>query len=301
MNIIFLPALVGLVLNGLVLVLAYIGKSRSSKFQCMVSIFVLIAICEILLFFGFFNDSALEYLVRCYYVVAMAGLAAVVIYTGEVARDQYPNLKKWVLIPIALLSLLLMFTDSVISGSESIGYVETAIKGQFYWLFQVLAAVMQFAMAALLILAVRNAENRQSQAHATVTLFAVLPLIAGNIGIMLLMAAGVSLNATLVMPIMITLVALGTFYGEAKYGSVDMDFISKDRAEISPSQQVLDLYERYARDELSYRDAVGEIERLMVLVKFERTGRNASETAKLLGMPRTSLYSIFTRLGINGK
>jgi len=61
----------------------------------------------------------------------------------------------------------------------------------------------------------------------------------------------------------------------------------------------MDIFSTYSQDKLSYRDAVSHIEKLMVEHKYEKNNRNATYAAEKMGMPRSSLYSLFNRLQIN--
>lgn len=61
------------------------------------------------------------------------------------------------------------------------------------------------------------------------------------------------------------------------------------------------IFSAYARDNVDYRDAISQIEKLLVIRKFNKNKGNASATAALVRMLSSSLYSIFNRLKIDTK
>ena len=63
----------------------------------------------------------------------------------------------------------------------------------------------------------------------------------------------------------------------------------------------MDIFSRYAQDEVNYRDGMAEIEKLLVLHKHSKSEGNVSQTAASMDIPRSSLYSIFRRLEIEVK
>ena len=64
------------------------------------------------------------------------------------------------------------------------------------------------------------------------------------------------------------------------------------------SNHIMDIFSSYAQDKVNYRDAVSSIEKLLVEHKYDKNDRNATYAAEKMGMPRSSLYSLFNRLEI---
>ncbi|MFT5571268.1 MAG: hypothetical protein ACI9FR_000176 [Cryomorphaceae bacterium] len=301
MSILVFPALFGLFVNLIVLVAVLRGPSRTSIFCPMVASFVLLMLCEVLGFLEFFQGRELEYLMRAYYVIAQFSLGLVVIYVGRISGNRIRSLPYFIYGSVLALSVLILGTDYIIMGSESTGHIHTAIQGRAYSLFQITSVGMQLLLLVLLWAGYKRPQNHFMQIQCVYTLFAIMPLFTGSLAILSLMAMGYQINAAVVMPLLITFFVVVTMVSESKHELLDVRSFIPFSAERRTSHQIMDIYSGYSRDDLSYREAISEIERLLVLAKYERAGGNASATAKLLGMPRSSLYSIFLRLGIEFK
>lgn len=312
MRIFIIPAIVALLINSIVLVAAFKGRHQSEtltrfgpkgsqSFLNMVSVFVLLLLLEVVGFLEFFQGSAIEYHIRCYYVVSLFALSFVIFYAAEISGRSAAKVRAFVWPPVAIVSLLILGTDFIVAGTQSIGYIRTALPGQYYQVFQLLALVLQLSLPLMLGLAYFRSTDSVTRTQCAYTLVAMLPIFLGSIILIGLMALGIRVNAACLMPIFITFFVLLTTYNESKHRLIDVRRFVPFSPERKAANKIMDIYTRYERDQLSYRDAISDIERLLVMSKYEKSGGNASATAKQLGMPRTSLYSIFTRLGIDKK
>ena len=115
------------------------------------------------------------------------------------------------------------------------------------------------------------------------------------------MALNLNINATVFVPIMISVFLYITVKSEAQHKLTDLRRFMPFSPERKTSQDIMELFSSYARDETTYRESVNEIEKLLVMHKYNKNEKNASATAETMGMPRSSLYSIFNRLGIKTK
>lgn len=299
MNAFIIPAVLGLVINSIVLVAAYQSRERNPLFTIMVAVFVLLMACEALGFLELFNGGQFEYLIRTYYVILIFGLVLALAYATKISQSGFPQVFIWAF--AAVLSALIMFTDYVVAGSESIGYMRTALQGSGYWVFQVFAVALQISLPAVLIKGYRNPRDHDMQIQCAYTLIGILPIFLWSVIVLLLMAFGFAINAVIFMPIVVTFFVVLTLMSESKHKLIDVRRFIPFSDERQTSNKMMEIYTKFNRDEMDYREAVSQIEKLFVLSKYEKSGGNASATAKLLGLPRSSLYSIFSRLDIEYK
>jgi beta-lactamase superfamily II metal-dependent hydrolase len=132
-------------------------------------------------------------------------------------------------------------------------------------------------------------------------LLAVLPLLVVAISVVVLMSMGIKINAAGIVPVLTTLFLLITIRGEANHKLTDVRRHIPFSLERKTSAQIMDIFSRYAQDEVNYRDGMAEIEKLLVTHKHSKNKGNVSVTAASMDIPRSSLYSIFRRLDINVK
>jgi len=300
MSIYVLPASMALLVSIVVFVAALQGrkKSESNTFCIMIFLFICLSVCEVLSAFEFFTADRFLYLVKAYYLVALCGLSSILAYSLHVAGEK-SNKGLWLVYFFALiLSCLVLFTNAVINGIEPLGYTQTAIRGELYVLFQVFSLVVLSLIIATLVRGYIRHKDHMMQIRCSYTLLALLPFVITCLLILVIMALGYKVNAVLFMPIVHVAFMLITLAGESEHQITDIRRFMPYSAERHTSNEIMDIFSSFARDEISYRDGVSEIERLLVLHKYQKNGGNASATAELMKMPRSSLYSIFHRLGI---
>ncbi|MFT4634414.1 MAG: hypothetical protein ACI9OI_000200 [Chitinophagales bacterium] len=299
MSIYVLPAFTALLVSIVVFLAAIQGANRSNVFGTMVFLFICLSVCEVLSFFDFFKAGRLAYLMRAYYSIALLGLCSVFAYILSVVRGN-SNKALWGTYFGALcLSGLILFTDIIIVGIEPLGHSRTAIKGGMYFIFQGFALTMMVLIIGSLVRGYLKPEDHLMQIQCSYSLLAILPLLICNLGLLLAMAIGYKLNAAIVMPAVMVAFLLITLVGESRHHITDVRRFMPYSAERHTSNEIMEIFSSFSRDEVSYRDGVSQIERLLVLHKYKKNDSNASATAQLMKMPRSSLYSIFNRLGID--
>lgn len=300
MNIYILPALVALVAKLVILFYAQRSPGQSRMFFSLVLILACHNLCEVLIFLEFSSGERYEIL-SAYYVATIWALCFLLIYANEVSRATILKFKTPLIATSVVITLFLVFSNAIIDGGRSIGYVMTAIKGPFYWVFQVFALVMLISTFVLLSAGYKRAKNHLIEIQTLNVLIALAPVMIVCFAIIALMNMGFDINATAVLPLATTLFLLMTLKNEAEHRLTDVRRFLPFSIERKTSNEIMDIYTQYARDQISYRDSVNQIERLLVLHKYSKSDGNASETAELMGVPRSSLYSIFNRLRIDTK
>jgi hypothetical protein len=301
MNIYILPALVALLIKIGVLVVAHRSEKHSPAFMKLVLVFALHNLCEVLLFIEFFLAGNNDLTLRAYYVSSVWGLVFVLLYGMEVAAFKLPAIRTAALSAATLLSVVILGSGYIVAGSHAIGYVFTATKGPFYFLFQAYSMAAMMAVFGILIYGYRRARSHMAEIQCLSTVASFLPLILLSVLIMTLMNLGFEINATAILPIATSAFLCILLLTESHHRLTDIRRFLPGSPERRTSNEIMEIFSRYSRDDMEYRAAVSEIEKMLVLHKYQKNDRNASATAQLMGMPRSSLYSIFNRLKIEDK
>jgi hypothetical protein len=299
MSIYVLPALTALLVSIVVFFAAVQGPTRSKVFSGMIFVFICLSVCEVVSFFEFFKAGRLSYLMRAYYSISLLGLCSVFAYVLSVVRSSAKRVLLSVYLSALFLSVLIIFSDIIIAGIEPLGHTRTAIRGDMYYIFQGFALMMLGLIIASLVRGYLQPKDHLMQIQCSYSLIAILPLLIANLGLLLVMAIGYNVNAAIVMPVVLVAFILITLVGESKHRITDVRRFMPYSAERHTSNQIMEIFSSFSRDEISYRNGISDIERLLVLHKYQKNGGNASATAQLMKMPRSSLYSIFHRLGID--
>jgi len=300
MSIYVIPALVALIAKVVILVVAYRSIQKSRAFFNMVVVFAIHNLCEVLIFFKF-GGGNIGYVLIAYYIASVWGLALMLFYALKASRYDNRYLTLGVIAVAAVISVFMGSTSLLIGGERAIGYALTAVRGPFYWTFQLYSLVMYAVVVSVLIHGYRRAQAHTTEIQCLSILCALAPLMLFGCIIMILMNLGYAVNATGVLPIATSAFLAIILLGESKHNLTDVRRFLPWSPEKRTSNEIMDIFSNYARDEVDYRQAVSDIEKLLVVHKYQKNGENASVTAELMGMPRSSLYSIFNRLKIESK
>lgn len=308
MSIFLLPALLALAIKLTVLVVSRMSARQSKFFITMVLVMACHNIAEVLGYLEFFNGIEAGNILRWYYLMTIVGLATIVFYAIDVSELHSSQSKVLsitagsIIAVTALLGGLIMFTNLIISGgSGSIGYAPVANQGPTYWLFSAFSVLCFAITIGYLIAGYRNAASHLAEIRCGYTLWALSPIIIVSLGLMVLMSFGLQVNAAAVMPIATALFLVITLKGEKAHGLTDIRRHIPFSLERRTSGDIMAIFSQYAQDDINYRDALNEIEKLLVLHKHAKHQGNVSSTAASMELPRSSLYSIFRRLEIELK
>lgn len=301
MSIYILPAVLALAIKLMILGFSVKGRHQSSVFITMVLILALHNVCEVLGFLEFFDTGPKEYLLRLYYATTIWVTTFMLVYAIEVSRLKLTNWRYGFMLVAAVISVSVLYTNTVVAGAESLGYIMTVVKGPHYWLFQLYVVAALLAIFPVIVIGYRRTNQHIVELQSIYTLFALAPLIIVGFSILLLMNIGVKVNAAAVIPIASTLFLLITLKSEYRHRLTDVRRFIPFSAERRAANEIMEICSRYSRDEMPYRDGINEIERILVMQKYQKAKGNASATAESMGMPRSSLYSIFNRLNIDTK
>lgn len=264
-------------------------------------------LAEVLGYVEFIKGTFQDDLLRWYYLMTVASLAMMVIYAKKISglHAQKALLSKSITVIVVAttvcLGALFMFSDFLISGAYSIGYSMTADRGQGYWLFLLFSLACFVSIYGYLIVGYIRANSHLTEIQCGYTLWALMPIMATSIVLIVLMKLGLQVNAALVMPFATAAFLVITLKSEKVHGMFDIRRHIPLSLERRTSAEIMDIFSSYSQDQLNYRDAMNEIEKLLVTHKHQKNGGNVSTTAASMELPRSSLYSIFRRLDIDLK
>ena len=104
-----------------------------------------------------------------------------------------------------LISILMLTTKFFVAGFEFIGYSYTRIPGDNYWLVQLYFPLYVFTSLYLLFQSSKNTKNELNAKRARLLLYSLSPIMVCGVTVILLMSIGISINASIVFPVMTTL------------------------------------------------------------------------------------------------
>lgn len=295
------PAIAALIIKLYLLYIGRRGTGHSTLFVTLVIVFACHNFAEILGFFEFSQSNGTHIVLRWYYVMSLMGLGVMSLYAVEISRLIELNLKSAVLvlsIPVVL-AFLTLFSDLIVAGTDSLVYSPTASKGPYFWAFLVYSLAAYTVITTVLVIGYRRATENLVQIQCSSTLLALAPITLLSVSLVALISIGIQINASALIPIATTLFLYLMLRGESEHRLSDIRRFIPGSLERQATATIMQAFSSYARDETTYRDAMAEIERMMVVHKHEKKGGNVSSTAASMDLPRSSLYSIFRRLNID--
>ena len=299
MTVYVLPALIAFLVKVAMLMFSHRTFGTSRPLMIMVLIFAIHNLCEVLVFWEFFSGSRAEYVLRAYYVISIVSLAWIAYYGSIVSKQEHLYYKAIVVPIVVAMCGAILFTDYIMAGSRPLGYIATAIRGEYYGLFQIVSLAFTVYMIMLLVSGYRSSGENSVQIRCAYAGLALVPQFAAQFITITLMNMGLPVNAAMFFPIATTLFLLILVMSERKHGLSDIRRFIPFSDERKTSAEIMEIFSKYAQNEEEYRQAINEIEKLLVTHKYEKNNRNASSTAEQMGMPRSSLYSLFNRLDIS--
>ena len=101
----------------------------------------------------------------------------------------------------SMMGYLILFTDQIIAGTQSIGYSVTRIPGELYWVAQIYGVMMILSSFIMLGFYYIKATDPATKVKIVYVLLAVFCQALPILIVIPLMAVGIKVNATFVFPI----------------------------------------------------------------------------------------------------
>jgi len=300
MSVYMLPALIGIAVKLWLLVVVQRSEWINKALLAFVAVFAVQNLSELLLFNSFNTHVGADFLIRAYYVCISAVVAYGFYY---IMNEQKSMIARFTVILMGLFSAvvggLMMFSNLLISGAERISYSITAVKSDYYWLFQVYVIGAMLAWLIGLVINYMNSDGVEEKIKHYFALLALTPVALASIAIVILMNLGVQINATLIVPVISTLFLLILNAGRATH-----DFKRDPREKIPFSRESV-FYARlaktsaqYGMENIGHKEFMTEVERIALEYKLLSNDKNVSHTAQSLRIERSSLYGKFRALKI---
>jgi len=185
-----------------------------------------------------------------------------------------------------------------VSGTQNLGYTLTAIKGQLYVVFQLFVPLTLVYSVVILYRGFTKAEDLNTQSNCLISLIALAPIVLILVTVISLMASGVKVNASGMLPIGTSLFLYILIKYESKHEITDIRrWIPNSRQRIL-TNELMKLSSLYSMDKIGYKEMLAEFEKLAIEYKYHESGGNVSEAARRMKLKRTTLYSMIDRIGI---
>jgi len=221
MSIYIIPAIVALLATSYILLHAYQTTGQSKTFFTLVLTFLAHHICEILGFLEFIKNSPhVVYQLKVYYIVSIWCLTYILVYSVEVSKLTIKYLTTLLTVFSAIISIIILYSDSIIAGAHSLGYIMTAQRGEFYFTFQISAILLLLSTIYILIYAYRKTTSHIVKTQSMNVIFAFTPIFISTLVVITLMELGVKINAIAIGPIVTTLFLIIIFRNEGQHGAI---------------------------------------------------------------------------------
>ena len=295
------PTVVCLLIKIIVLCLSINNKKVSRAFIGMICVITAHNLIEVLAFLQYvlINDASVMLLFKMYYVALLIMLASICYYILSAIEIQILKKVSILIFVLAfLIAILIIFSEHIVVDYREIGYSITAIKGNYYWVFQMYTL---FTLATIMITMVSGcffSRKPKSRVLSLYGLLSVIPIVVVGILVILFMEMGYKINAMGVLPVATAFFVLVTLKVELQHEITDIRLFIPYSLERKTLNEIQKIVAQFSMDEKDYKQMLTEIEKVCVLYKHKKMGENISKTAESLNIPRTTLYSMFRRLGI---
>ena len=180
MNIAFLPALISLIFNLMVLAHLFRGGRVSKSFLWLIIVFASHNAIE---FIGFINGASakaghesVEWMFRLYYGTTTFVILAMFLHATSVSNANSNLVTIISSLGAFAISFCLFFTDLIVSGYYSIGYSASAEKGPLFQLFSFYVFVALFGGAYVTFKGYRTAASQIESVRCFLSLMALAPM-----------------------------------------------------------------------------------------------------------------------------
>ncbi len=292
---IVIPAFLSLLIK-LFLLFGSRNSKLTSSFTMLLYICMLQSLCEVVTFFSYLGGNDVEILFRAYYVFLIWWVGFSFIYTSEVIS--LPRGFSYVTCTIAtILTIMLLFTDTILSGYYSIGYSITAVKAKFYGAYQFyIIGLITTSMVLLLKQVFKKEQSSEIQIKSLYLFIGFAAPFATIFIVTVLMQLGYKINMLMVLPIATAIFVIFVVKSESNHRLTDIRRLLPGSLERNVSNDLMNIMDNYTLHKISYKDAVKELETTLVNYSTDKSLNNISKTAEFMQSPRATVYAIRRRL-----
>ena len=282
-----LPALLSFIIK--IAILYCERKSlKRNNFTTLLYICALQSICEVVGSLSYLNGADVELLFRLYYILIAWWLTYTLIYIADVIKLGN-KVKYFSAFAAGMLSIALLFSDLIISGYFDIQYSITAVKEQYYWVYQVFVLGIILSSVAVLLKNLIWPKNTKLQTQSYYLLVALIIPFVAIVGVGSLMLVGYQINMLMILPVATLLFVFFVVKCEKYHGLVDIRRLLPWSKENKFASKVNLIASRCSLGEISLKDANNEFQKLLLEYQNDK-GKSKSQAAKNLGISRSTLY-----------
>ncbi len=176
-----------------------------------------ISLIEFFTYSSLISPSVLS--MKLFYVfcsIALAGLLSLAMKHSGIKKLNNIYSKYINVILCVSFSSLMIFSSTMVQGIESIGYSVTRIPGDLYFITQFYALFLIVTIIFCLIKGAKSPENNFDKKRSKVLLFSTTPFLIIFMLLLFIMAVGIKVNASLIVPLATTYMLLVLINTERK-------------------------------------------------------------------------------------
>ena len=191
-------------------------------------------------------------------------------------------------------STLMLSTNSMIQGIQSIGYSATRIPGDLYFITQFYAAALIALTLFCLTTGTKVTEDNSDKKRARVLLYSTSPFLFIFLALLLLMAIGVKVNASVIIPLATTYMLLVLVITEQKESLFSLLLkipFSKERKSYKQITQMIEdfLSNTDNGEQVSLKTLISNIEQQVVSMAVQMSNGSQVKAASLLNVSASSI------------
>lgn len=266
-------------------------SSHKALFCFLLALFFL-NFAEFNLFFYTKTPTEAEGMIRLYWVSAAFSVSIFVFLASHFANYSFSVLK--CVTPAVIFATVILFSDFLIAGAQSIGYSVTRVKGDYYNLLQIYIVINLLIGLLTLFYAGLKHNNQWTRKKCSVIFVGMLPTVFAVIGVLVLMQLGYVINATVIVSVTILFLLATIIFTEKKYSLLNLLRIAPMSKESRYLKKILDpsikfLMFLYSGKKISLKQQMKKIESILISTALEENNGDRHATAEQLGISKSGL------------
>lgn len=241
-----------------------------------------------------FHDTAHPSLLvlQAYYIFVGSAAYSALYYVVE---SSFPRLiRYWPFFAIAAAAFFAatLIPDFAIIGAQSIGYTITRIPGPHYWLIQ--ALLLTPILGIIITLSARAYFPRPAYATRVtrIQILAFFPLAIVGVLVIALMAHGMKINGAVVISLTVCITIWLLIFASSTSASFRLLSMIPNTPEHKSTNA---LFDYLAEPGAGFREAVDQLERMLLHEALELAHHNKSKAAELLKLPRATFVRMLNK------
>lgn len=295
MSMLAVPSLFALIIKGMLFAVIRDGLfRRNTTLAVFLATLFMLNLAEFILLVNGTSPGISLWAMKGYYVAAVFTAATfLALALSLYSRDRLVS--SGFLVAAGLLSAFIIAGDDLIAGAQPISYSVTRVPGDYYWVIQ--AFVILSTLSGLVVLGINAVRSPRQIARqkSTVILIGTAPMGIFIIGIIIAMALGYRVNATVIQSLLSTLLLAILIFTEAKYHlfrflsyvPLTPEYKIRTKAQAIVAQAISDLYENHR---LALKELRSEFEATLIELAIQSTDGNKTHAARVLGIGKATLH-----------